>query len=83
MDARQIPDDVLNRMLSTVNSFFLNDPHKKWKKVLWEFYTSAVYNGEQVLTGEENSEILFKYECLQKFLSELNRLNKKMKNYEK
>jgi hypothetical protein len=82
MDTRKIPDDVLHKMNSTVNSFFLNDSYKHWKKLLWEFYSATVYNGEQILTGEENSDILFKYECLKKFLRDLNRLNEKIKSYD-
>lgn len=81
MDARKIPDDILNSTISGINSFFLNDPYEEWKKILWEFYTAAVYNGEQVLTGEENADMLFKYECLERFLRNLNQLNEKMKQY--
>ncbi|RXK83775.1 hypothetical protein [Filimonas effusa] len=83
MDASKIPDDVLNPLVSTVNSFFQNDSYKTWKKLLWEFYSSTVYNGEQIMNGEENSAMLFKYECLKRFLRDLNRLHKKIKMHEK
>ena len=51
MDASKIPDNVLNLMGNTISSFFQNDSYKKWKKLLWEFYSSTVCNGEQILNG--------------------------------
>jgi hypothetical protein len=83
MNARKIPDDVLQSVLLKISSFFLNEPYKKWKKVLWEFYTSTVYYGEQFASGKESSDHLFMYERLIAFLKELHQLNDKMQQYDK
>lgn len=83
MNTTKIPDDVLQSLVLKINSFFLDEPYKKWKKVLWEFYTSTVYHCEEIDSGKESSDHLFIYERLITFLKELHQLNEKMERYDK
>lgn len=82
MNIRNIPDELLEELCLEVRFFFLNQPYKQCKKVLWEFYAASVYHADEGATGKEHADRLFMYERMKEFLQLLNTLDKKMQGME-
>ena len=59
----------------TIRSFFLNNPLPESRRIMWELYTSWVYQDE---TGDpkEHYDLLFFYERLLEFMDELYEMTK-------
>lgn len=68
--------NVLEKELITaIRSFFLNNPLEENKKLLWELYTSWVYQDE-IGDPKEHYDLLFFYERLIEFMDELYKMTK-------
>lgn len=57
-------------LITAIGSFFLNNPLEENKKLLWELYTSWVYQDE-IGDSKEHYDLLFFYERLIEFMDEL------------
>jgi hypothetical protein len=59
-----------DKLRVTVKSFFTNNPLQENKKLMWELYTSWVYQDE-IGDSKEHYDLLFFYERLIEFMDEL------------
>jgi hypothetical protein len=74
---KKVPD-----LIVLIGSFFLNNPKKEVKAILWDFYTTWVHSTVEVSTAKEHADRLMFYERLIEFVDELHELAEVIDNDE-
>lgn len=68
-------DDSGEELRLIIRSFFLSNPLQENKKLMWELYSSWVYQDE-IGDPKEHYDLLFFYERLLEFMEELHEMTK-------